>query len=654
MAFVEALLVLCLASATLAYLADEEYLVNVDMEEEFDKDWLCYSACLVEKSTDSYAGLYSAKVTARISVILHVQLKRISSMNICAAIGHPGFGDQPGQCGVYKFTSFRETRISLVLCHRARSVLVAVAFAKTDRATLGNFHFISRVNTYSSVRQNVVLPSPGGTFYYNVRLKILNEMVEEFPMGHTLELTVSYVSGVENTRLLIAQVPRVRVSDGWVQVGADFRLPDGDHAGIEYLLDSVSLKKFNTTDDSVAEQNARIDKIRKGDLEMLIITPDGTDHNQVTIELEQVKHAFPFGIAVEGNRLWNDDEAVNTEYRNYVFDNFNWVTLANILKWRIMESQEEAPRFWGQHKALDVLTQRGIPVRGHCVSWGKLSKIMGWLLEKDPIGVKEAVTRRIEYLVREFNSTTIKHWDVNNENLHGSWFEEATLNDQFIQAMFTEMHDLQPDVKLFTNDYDAMSLSLYTSAYRSAAMKLRMNGVPIGGIGLQSHMSVYPDPDLLQKRLDVMAEAGLPLWITELDIRDADVNVRAQGYEDALRLFFSHPAVEGIVIWGFWDQGISQPDASLVDGPDFVENAAGQKVRYLLQNEWHTTLSHVPEKAVETFIERAFYGTYNLTLNYNGDVIWNGSIEHSPDLSRKFILTVDKSAPVDQIFRMSS
>ncbi|ELT96446.1 hypothetical protein CAPTEDRAFT_102428, partial [Capitella teleta] len=378
------------------------------------------------------------------------------------------------------------------------------------------------------------------------------------------------------------------------------------------------------------------------------------NHKEVTVELDQVKHAFPFGMAVDGKRLWSDYEAISEQYRNYVFDNFNWVTLANMLKWRMMESKEDSPQFSNQHNALDVLAERGIPVRGHCISWGKSQKVMGWLKEKDTIGVKKAVKRRIEYLVREFNSSTIKQWDVNNENLHGAWYEEATLNDQFIQAMFTEMHDLQPDVKLFTNDYDAMSLSLYTSAYRNSVMKLRMNGVPVDGIGLQSHLSIYPDPDLLQKRLDVMAEAGLPLWITELDVRDADVNVRAQGYEDALRLFFSHPSVEGIVIWGFWNEGISQPGASLVDGQDFVENAAGRRVRHLLQNEWHTTLSHVPENAVETFTERAFYGTYDLRLKYKDELIWNGTIEHSPDVSRKFILTVDKSAPVDQIFRMST
>lgn len=79
---------------------------------------------------------------------------------------------------------------------------------------------------------------------------------------------------------------------------------------------------------------------------------------------------------------------------------------------------------------------------------------------------------------------------------------------------------------------------------------------------------------MLQKRLDVMAEANLPLWITELDVRNTNMKLRAQGYEDVLRLYFSHPAVHGIIIWGFWDQDVGEPTASLVEGADFVVSSA--------------------------------------------------------------------------------
>ena len=61
------LCLLCLVSCVLA-IFDEgpELLANSDMEEELDgdKNWFC-AYCVLTRDTDSYAGLYSVKVTSR-------------------------------------------------------------------------------------------------------------------------------------------------------------------------------------------------------------------------------------------------------------------------------------------------------------------------------------------------------------------------------------------------------------------------------------------------------------------------------------------------------------------------------------------------------------------------------------------------------------
>ena len=67
-----------------------------------------------------------------------------------------------------------------------------------------------------------------------------------------------------------------------------------------------------------------------------------------------------------------------------------------------------------------------------------------------------------------------------------------------------------------------------------------------------------------------MATAGLPLWITEMDVENPNRESRANGYEDAMRLYFSTPAIEGVLLWGFWDQAHSKPDAALFEGPDLT------------------------------------------------------------------------------------
>lgn len=78
---------------------------------------------------------------------------------------------------------------------------------------------------------------------------------------------------------------------------------------------------------------------------------------------------------------------------------------------------------------------------------------------------------------------------------------------------------------------------------------------------------------VLQDRLDRVAKAGLPIWISELDIRESDVEIRADHYEDLVRLFFSHDAVEGILLWGFWDGAHWCVDCVLANGPEVTVSA---------------------------------------------------------------------------------
>ena len=66
-------------------------------------------------------------------------------------------------------------------------------------------------------------------------------------------------------------------------------------------------------------------------------------------------------------------------------------------------------------------------------------------------------------------------------------------------------------------------------------------------------------PAIQQVHLDLLAQTGLDLWVTEMDVWQTDENLRADYLEDALRMYFSHPYVKGVVLWGFWTQAIVSP-----------------------------------------------------------------------------------------------
>ena len=199
-----------------------------------------------------------------------------------------------------------------------------------------------------------------------------------------------------------------------------------------------------------------------------------------------------------------------------------------------------------------------------------------------------------------------------------------------------------------------------TNCYKEQIKGLREEGAPIDGIGVQSHFKDAErnvDPVQVQSKvcysprakfeidrfffikaseavkaglavntqlkflfqLDSLAELGLPIWVTELDITQWDAKSRAKHLSYFLRAAFSHESVEGIILWGYWDQRHWKgKEASLADGPALTLNAAGQKYRDLIFGEWWTQL----EENATSVNTRAFKGDYVIkALDENGNLI---------------------------------
>ena len=57
------------------------------------------------------------------------------------------------------------------------------------------------------------------------------------------------------------------------------------------------------------------------------------------------------------------------------------------------------------------------------------------------------------------------HWDVNNEQLHGQFFEQSSGNPWILSYMFNEVRARDADVVLFLNDYEIVSSSRMTQVH---------------------------------------------------------------------------------------------------------------------------------------------------------------------------------------------
>jgi endo-1,4-beta-xylanase len=54
-------------------------------------------------------------------------------------------------------------------------------------------------------------------------------------------------------------------------------------------------------------------------------------------------------------------------------------------------------------------------------------------------------------------------YDVNNENLHGFWYESKTSDKDFTEDMIRWMHQQDPNVQLCLNDYNVVADGMFTS-----------------------------------------------------------------------------------------------------------------------------------------------------------------------------------------------
>ena len=138
------------------------------------------------------------------------------------------------------------------------------------------------------------------------------------------------------------------------------------------------------------------------------------------------------------------------------------------------------------------------------------------------------------------------------------------LGESYIELAFREAHKVDPEAKLYINDYDLDGPGPKIDAVLDLASKLKHRGVPIHGIGTQAHL-ILGDADGVKTQLKRMAGTGLDVAITELDIRIPKkvTEEKLAAQEDDYRAVFNaclavHNCV-GITIWGVVDKVCTRP-----------------------------------------------------------------------------------------------
>ncbi|KAK9136172.1 hypothetical protein Syun_015502 [Stephania yunnanensis] len=363
------------------------------------------------------------------------------------------------------------------------------------------------------------------------------------------------------------------------------------------------------------------DKIRRRDV-ILKFSGNASSLAGAFLKVVQTQNGFPIGSCISRTNIDNED------FVDFFVKNFNYAVFGNELKWYWTEPQQGNLNYKDADDLLDLCKSHNIDARGHCIFWEVEATVQSWIRSLNKTDLMTAVQNRLTSLLTRYKGK-FKHYDVNNEMLHGSFYQDR-LGKDIRSYMFKTANQLDPSATLFVNDYhveDGCDTRSSPERYIEHILDLQSQGAPVGGIGIQGHID-SPVGTVVASAMDKLGILGLPIWFTELDVSSINEYVRADDLEVMLREAFAHPAVDGIMLWGFWELFMSRDNAHLVDAEGGI-NEAGK--RFLqLKKEW---LSHArgPIDSQGEFKFRGFDGAYVVEID---------------TLSKKFVktFTVDKGS----------
>jgi endo-1,4-beta-xylanase len=276
--------------------------------------------------------------------------------------------------------------------------------------------------------------------------------------------------------------------------------------------------------------------------------------------------------------------------RSELNQNFNSLTPENALKMEGLFVNREVGRynFSRADSIVNSAIAENLRVRGHVLVWGKLSDffkspdleeyLRNFPEEQKSKVLHECMTSHIETVLSHFKGR-IFDWDVVNEPLEifGNGELENNvylryLGPDYIKNAFKIAHNVDPEVKLFLNEQLMNYRDARAEGFYELVKSMKEEGVPIHGVGLQSHIATYlPSTENLKKYIEKFADLGLTVELTEVDARlrlfdgaEDPYEAQADFYGQLLKACLESSHCTGLTFWGYTDAH------SWMDSPGFT------------------------------------------------------------------------------------
>lgn len=337
--------------------------------------------------------------------------------------------------------------------------------------------------------------------------------------------------------------------------------------------DAPIVDQVGDADDEGSEEDAQNEEDQNEDVAL-----------EVRSIAEVYKDYFPIGAAIEPHQT-------EGQIAELLKEHVNMIVAENAMKPEGMQPREGQFNWGPADRIVNFAKENDMEVRFHTLVWH--TQVPGWFFidedgnrmvdETDPEkreANKALLLERLETHVKtivERYKDDIKSWDVVNEvvepadpdGMRNSEWYQITGTD-YIETAFRAAREAGgPDIKLYINDYNTEQSQKRDILYNLVKDMLD-RGVPIDGVGHQTHISVaYPPAHQIISSMEKFAELGLDNIVTELDMSiyawddrsdygvdtpEEVLNKQAERYREIFRAFKNNNhLLSEVVFWGISD-----------------------------------------------------------------------------------------------------
>jgi endo-1,4-beta-xylanase len=280
------------------------------------------------------------------------------------------------------------------------------------------------------------------------------------------------------------------------------------------------------------------------------------------MKIKKLSNKKLFGSAVQYYALEHDKK-----YKSILEEQYNILTPENEMKFPVVHPEKYVYDFSYADKIVEFARKNHQKIHGHTLVWGH--GMPAWL-QNGHFSREEMLA-----ILRGHITTEVKHfrgkiymWDVVNEAFNDDgtlknniWLQ--SIGPDYIPLSYKWAHESDPRAILLYNDYGIEQINNKSNAVLNYLKMLKKNSVPIDGVGMQSHLSIYDrfSYSSLRDNINRFGKSGFKINITELDISikgngslKKRRNRQATLYKKVYKACLKSKYCKSATTWGFTDK----------------------------------------------------------------------------------------------------